>query len=133
MNRDPDLNIRDKNGYTVLMYELEGNRNINIIKNLLHNDTININLKNNNGDTAFDIALKSENKDIIKLFINDPRLNKNENYLDKAILTENINIVKLLLNKNFAQNRLKESIHEYSINNNYRNKIIKLLKNKIDL
>ena len=103
-----DLNIRDNNGYTILMWLAE-NKNISISQKLLSNP--NINLKNNEGD----IALKVQNTDFINLLLNDDRLNKTSKSLNNAILMKNINIVKLLINKNFPINSWKKYINKKRI------------------
>ena len=124
-----DLNIQDNNGYTILMWLVESN-DIPISKKLLLNPNIDINLKNNEGDTALDIALKEKNRDFINLLLNDNRLNKTSKSLNNAILTENINIVKLLINKKFPINSWKKYISKKEFNKEYKNKIIKLLYDK---
>jgi len=130
LNIGVDLNIQDENGNTILMYVVESN-DIPISKKLLRNPNININLKNNEGDTALDIALKEKNIVFINLLLNDDRLIKTSGLLNSAILSKNMNIIKLLINKNVPIPNWKKYINKKKpeFTKEYKNKIVKFLSN----
>ena len=139
LNIGADLNMKDHTGYTILMWTVESN-DIRISQKLLSNPNININLKNNEGDTALDIALKAKNNegysvldiDFINLLLDDDRLIKTSKLLNHAILSENISIVKLLINKNVPINNfnLRKYINSNNFNNKYKKEISNLLTKK---
>jgi ankyrin repeat protein len=64
-----DVNIRDKNGNTLLIYAIK-NELVEIPKILLRDTKIYINAENNEGDTALTLAKKMNQSEIIKLLQN---------------------------------------------------------------
>jgi hypothetical protein len=59
LQKDININIKDGNGNTPLMYAIK-NKNYKIIQYLLENKNININSTNNDGSTALHIACINE-------------------------------------------------------------------------
>lgn len=85
--KNVDLNCR-VDAYTLLSYACETNE-INLVKNLLCNDNINVNLyAPTDGKTPLMIAIENNNQDIAELLINSPHTNINHNnYYKQTALT----------------------------------------------
>jgi ankyrin repeat protein len=66
--KDIDINIKDNDGWTTLIFASEYGE-IDVIKLLLEREDIDINIKNNNGWTALIFALH-DNIDIVNLLNN---------------------------------------------------------------
>ena len=133
IEKGANLNIQSKEGYTILMFAIE-DEDISTVKKLLNNSNIDINLKDNEGDTALDIALRNKYRNSINLLIKDNRLKKNNRLLNSAVLSENKNIVQLLITEKFPikkqswKNYSKEKVGN-KFTKTYRETISKLLYN----
>ena len=135
------LNVQDNDGYNVLMSAsitaaLNNKMNIKIIK-LLIDSSVDLNIKNKEGDTALILATINNHKEIVKLLIvagADVNLknNKGNNALLYASLNKNIDIAKLLIDA--GTNINIENINKITAltlaQANFNEEMIKLLKSK---
>ncbi len=107
LDNDPifkDINVKQQvTGKTLLIYAVEFNK-INLIKLLLSRNDINVNAKNNEGDTALHFATRGCFTEIMKLLLAKPDLDVNAKdnegrvALHYAAMLGQQDSVKLLLN-----------------------------------
>jgi len=95
----------DENGNDPLMVAIIEN-NLELVKKLFEeNENLDLNVKNNDGNTALHLAIKGENESILKFILNYPlkfnnRNNNNDNAITLAMNCKNENILNILLEKN---------------------------------
>lgn len=95
-----DVNYQDQYGYTALSYRLrDESENIEIVKLFLKNKKLNINLANNNNNTALHLAQISGDKESVIAILKDkrtnPSLKNNKNETIKT-LTNDIDVLRIL-------------------------------------
>jgi len=96
-----DINAKDSDGDTVLMYASQKDYYINVVK-LLIKAGADVNAKNNFEETALMWASKNDNKEIVKLLIEaGADVNAKNKFKNTALMLASINnhlnIVKLLI------------------------------------
>lgn len=103
---DNNINAKDKNGITPLMYAVQSN-NTRVIQLLLSNGA-DVNIKNNDGDTALCIAYERDYFEAFKLLLENrakPGFIKKKNVKDLKDKTRYFNLIK----EYFLYTRLKKS------------------------
>lgn len=104
--KDININQQDEKGYTPLMYAcMNKNAKVRDIAPFLKNRNIDINIQADNWETALMIAIDYKVEyDVIKTFLNDPRINLDlynkykETAFIRSIRKSDDEIVKLFLN-----------------------------------
>jgi len=95
----------DENGNDPLMVAIIEN-NEELVKQLFkENENLDLNVKNNDGNTALHLAISGENENILRFILQYPlkfnnRNNNNDNALTMAMNCKNIEILNILLEKN---------------------------------
>ena len=99
-----NINLRDKNDITPLLFAVYNNNDIEIVKILLNHPKIDVNLQDNLGNTALLEAVYKKRKEIVKLLLEHPKIDvnvQNDNDKDTALLIavddNNMEMVELLL------------------------------------
>lgn len=107
LKANADLNKRNYNGFTPLIFAAYREKfcDFSIIKYLIENNKIDLNISDNYINTALHIFSQKNNIDAVKLLINNKvniELENNHGYtpLMTAVIYGNLNIIKLLVESN---------------------------------
>ena len=72
--RGEDVNSRDGDDYTGLIYSISGGHN-EIVKFLVEQPTVDLNCTSREGNTALHIAADVDNVEVVRMLLDDARLN----------------------------------------------------------
>ena len=98
-----DVNTKDEDGFTGLIWAVRDIDDIDAMKLLLDVPSIDVNIKNNLGESALHLAVLEDNVEALKLLLNVPCIdvnivdNNGQSALHLAVLWNKLEAFKLLL------------------------------------
>jgi len=101
-----DINIRFDNGYTPLMIASLNDR-IDIVKFLIKFG-VDVNEKNNDGETALDMATQINSKQLVELFIEHKSKDSSISQIFTALKNKNYEIIKLFIDNDYGINSVNK-------------------------